>query len=629
MLSMPEESLVFKCSCREGFKGLTCQKRIEPCADEPCANGGSCVPNGEHYHCVCTDGYEGKNCDTAKKAGETCGDKPCGDNGVCEMVNADFICECYPGYEGPRCETAVAENKPEPIVVAAKTEEEEEREEEQEKTEWDIRNMLITLSVVIFFVLLVLLFLCIHCSRVYKRRSEAQSLRSQRKAAGMVAPKVPGWVETSNKLCNDFFCYLCSAPKKDKQPELDELMYGIDPDQYYIDPGYGDEFYAYEDPGDVLYQADVGSPNQNANKRRSRENLNRSSSVAPCGRRYQEPPRSHKLLDKTFTYKKRYRPPKLTPPFQITPKPNRSRRGQLEGFKLMTPVQRQGRGPRDAVKYKITPPFSGHRRQKGRLVSARQIGGYSREFPFRPTRPVWRISEKQRRMDDLEFDDDEGDEDDSSSTEGTTRDSSDNDTRRGYDDDGYVSTSKLSESDAGGRGRDPQSMQMYAENASRMYGQGELQKQPAAVWLDPSQEEELNLGGSPAPQGAYMSEPNMYPRRPPPDPRLLNPNTRVKSILKNSNTSRGGAIIHVRPLITPDGRRKPHIFREYNPADPFNPMPAPRQGYVDNSSRGFVPTNQYTSFQPSRPCYDQGSSGCRSPHPPLYPPPVYEHINHG
>ncbi|KAK3798312.1 hypothetical protein RRG08_060789, partial [Elysia crispata] len=48
----------FTCACSEGYTGLTCQKRIDPCGDEPCQNGGICEPRGEHFHCACSERFK-------------------------------------------------------------------------------------------------------------------------------------------------------------------------------------------------------------------------------------------------------------------------------------------------------------------------------------------------------------------------------------------------------------------------------------------------------------------------------------------------------------------------------------------------------------------------------------------
>ena len=38
----------------------------EPCDNEPCFNGGICIPNGDDYRCRCKPGFEGFHCETGK-----------------------------------------------------------------------------------------------------------------------------------------------------------------------------------------------------------------------------------------------------------------------------------------------------------------------------------------------------------------------------------------------------------------------------------------------------------------------------------------------------------------------------------------------------------------------------------
>jgi hypothetical protein len=40
---------------------------IDPCASQPCRNGGICQPvNGNSYQCICPSGYSGFDCSTRK-----------------------------------------------------------------------------------------------------------------------------------------------------------------------------------------------------------------------------------------------------------------------------------------------------------------------------------------------------------------------------------------------------------------------------------------------------------------------------------------------------------------------------------------------------------------------------------
>lgn len=35
----------------------------DPCAGEPCKNGGSCVPKANKFQCLCSMGFEGPTCE--------------------------------------------------------------------------------------------------------------------------------------------------------------------------------------------------------------------------------------------------------------------------------------------------------------------------------------------------------------------------------------------------------------------------------------------------------------------------------------------------------------------------------------------------------------------------------------
>jgi hypothetical protein len=40
---------------------------IDPCANQPCRNGGTCQPlNSNSYQCICPSGYSGFDCSTRK-----------------------------------------------------------------------------------------------------------------------------------------------------------------------------------------------------------------------------------------------------------------------------------------------------------------------------------------------------------------------------------------------------------------------------------------------------------------------------------------------------------------------------------------------------------------------------------
>ena len=94
---------------------------IDPCASQPCRNGGTCQPvNVNTFQCICAPGYSGPDCSIRKFTpsstvryrekmcvvlGDSCANNPCLNGGVCVSNNfGGFTCQCPPGYSGPRCE---------------------------------------------------------------------------------------------------------------------------------------------------------------------------------------------------------------------------------------------------------------------------------------------------------------------------------------------------------------------------------------------------------------------------------------------------------------------------------------------------------------------------------------------
>uniref|UniRef100_A0A672LWQ5 Slit homolog 1 protein-like n=1 Tax=Sinocyclocheilus grahami TaxID=75366 RepID=A0A672LWQ5_SINGR len=86
--------------------------KCNPCMSKPCLNHGSCeADQTDGYRCRCSEGFKGKNCETALN---TCVSEPCKNGGACHMSgeeDEDFSCSCAAGFEGPTCDTDIDECK--------------------------------------------------------------------------------------------------------------------------------------------------------------------------------------------------------------------------------------------------------------------------------------------------------------------------------------------------------------------------------------------------------------------------------------------------------------------------------------------------------------------------------------
>ncbi|XP_065829855.1 uncharacterized protein [Oscarella lobularis] len=95
-----------KCRCPSGYSGARCEIVTDPCAAEPCLNGGRCLRNDDYaigYECRCTDQFEGKRCEMLRGA---CRPNPCRNGGACLEDDSarGYACVCAFGYRGSRCD---------------------------------------------------------------------------------------------------------------------------------------------------------------------------------------------------------------------------------------------------------------------------------------------------------------------------------------------------------------------------------------------------------------------------------------------------------------------------------------------------------------------------------------------
>lgn len=92
--------------------GKNCQQ-ADPCASNPCANGGQCSPFDFDYLCHCTPFFSGQTC---KQDVNECAQSPspCKNGGVCENEVGTYRCNCPAEYTGKHCETLYQPCNPSP-----------------------------------------------------------------------------------------------------------------------------------------------------------------------------------------------------------------------------------------------------------------------------------------------------------------------------------------------------------------------------------------------------------------------------------------------------------------------------------------------------------------------------------
>lgn len=94
------------------LSGKQCQQ-ADPCASNPCANGGQCTPFESHYICSCTPFFYGQTC---KQDVNECAQNPspCKNGGVCVNEVGTYRCQCPQEYTGKHCDTRYLPCNPSP-----------------------------------------------------------------------------------------------------------------------------------------------------------------------------------------------------------------------------------------------------------------------------------------------------------------------------------------------------------------------------------------------------------------------------------------------------------------------------------------------------------------------------------
>ncbi|CAF0902610.1 unnamed protein product [Rotaria sordida] len=76
-----------------------------PCDQNPCLNGGQCIPNGQGFLCNCPSTHVGNRCEAP--AVTVCQPSPCQNGGACIPQGTTFLCRCPPTFTGRCCENRV------------------------------------------------------------------------------------------------------------------------------------------------------------------------------------------------------------------------------------------------------------------------------------------------------------------------------------------------------------------------------------------------------------------------------------------------------------------------------------------------------------------------------------------
>jgi len=82
-----------------------CAPPKDPCAPNPCDNGGTCERTGqESFTCACPLGFSGEACD---EQSDPCVPNPCLNGGTCDFDGHAQRCECPDDFGGEKCQYAL------------------------------------------------------------------------------------------------------------------------------------------------------------------------------------------------------------------------------------------------------------------------------------------------------------------------------------------------------------------------------------------------------------------------------------------------------------------------------------------------------------------------------------------
>ncbi|KAK5647120.1 hypothetical protein RI129_005584 [Pyrocoelia pectoralis] len=96
---------IFK-DAEDGYKVSECESLA--CLSNPCNNGGTCVEDGDKWHCRCKNGYLGNFCEHS-----ICDNNPCLYGATClQFTGNGYICLCPFGRHGHFCENELDASEP-------------------------------------------------------------------------------------------------------------------------------------------------------------------------------------------------------------------------------------------------------------------------------------------------------------------------------------------------------------------------------------------------------------------------------------------------------------------------------------------------------------------------------------
>uniref|UniRef100_A0A914WS74 Uncharacterized protein n=1 Tax=Plectus sambesii TaxID=2011161 RepID=A0A914WS74_9BILA len=87
------------CTCKQGFTQNAQNQCVppDPCASQPCKNGGTCKPSTSDpakHSCNCPENTQGDNCEKILQ----CTDTSCSANSDCFVKNRQLNCVCKAGF---------------------------------------------------------------------------------------------------------------------------------------------------------------------------------------------------------------------------------------------------------------------------------------------------------------------------------------------------------------------------------------------------------------------------------------------------------------------------------------------------------------------------------------------------